>query len=95
MILVRDLLELEHEPLNELLEIKSVKVSKESEIENDTTKNTEIAKVNINVNVTPMGRPVNNTPHIRWRQIDFTPHEEKVDLISVDSYWNQDDKHYK
>lgn len=95
VILVRDLLELENEPLNELLKIESLKVPKETENENETTKNTEIVKVNINVHTTPMGRPINNTPHIRWKQINVSPQDERVELVSVDSYWNPDEKHYK
>lgn len=93
---MRDLLEMEHESLNDLLKVESLRAPKEQGSENDTTKNIDLVKVNINVNMTPMGRPVNSQPHVRWKQIEVNnANDEKVELISVDSYWNPDEKHYK
>ena len=49
VILVRDLLEMEHEPLTEVLKVEPYRLYKENATENDTTKNTELVKVNVNV----------------------------------------------
>jgi hypothetical protein len=93
VILVRDLLEMENEPLTELLKVESLRAPGE---ENEA-KSSEIAKVHINVNMTPSGRPVNSQPHVRWKQLEMIPvPDEKVELASIgESNWNPEEKHYK
>jgi len=96
VILVRDLLEMEHEPLTELLKVEPYRLTKDNGMETDTTKNTELVKMNINVNITANGRPINSQPHVRWKSIEATqPRDDKTDLVSVDSYYNTDEKHFK
>lgn len=96
VILVRDLLDMEHEPLNELLKVEPFRLSKENGSENDTNKNNELVKVNINVNTTANGRPINNQHHVRWKPMEVNQkQDEKVEMVSVDSYFNPDEKHYK
>ena len=61
IFLVRDLLELEHEPLNEVLVVDALRA--DDEINDDEEEN----KVVTNTNITAMGRPINTHPHIRWK----------------------------
>ena len=53
--------------------------------------------MNVNVNMTANGRPINNQQHVRWKSIEATQQREqdKFDLVSVDSYYNTDEKHFK
>ena len=66
MHLVRDILKLEHEPLNEVLKVDSLRPDQ------DGAENIHVPQQmasNVNTNFTKSGRPINNHPQKRWKPI--------------------------
>ncbi len=65
MHLVRDILKLEHEPLNEVLKVDSLRPDQ------DNAGNIHVTQMasNVNINFTKSGRPINTHPQIRWKPI--------------------------
>lgn len=70
--LVRDLLQIQHRPLEEVLQCLPLRTDDElAELK-------EREQYHINLNMTPMGRPVNAHPQVRWKQIEMiVSNEEK------------------
>jgi hypothetical protein len=63
--LIRDILNLEYEPLNQVLKVESLRPDlsdNQSEKRSD-----DINKISVNKNITPMGRPVNVHRLVRWK----------------------------
>ena len=67
--LVRDILNLEHKPLNEVLKVEALKPEDEDgKTESDKKENPPV----VNKTLTKMGRPVNTHAELRWKPIDET-----------------------
>jgi hypothetical protein len=79
VLLVRDLMNLENEPLNEVLQCLPLRAETDEEP-------IEYEKVNVNVNITAMGRPINNHPHVRWKQIEAIINDYERDDPKKDDY---------
>ncbi len=82
--MIRDILNLEHEPLNRVLTVESLKPDLKAD--NETDFKTE-DKTTVNTNITPMGRPINIHPLIRWKPIDVKLLKSK--LKEDDEYNNK------
>ena len=67
-MLVRDLLQLEYQPLCEVLRVDPLRTE-------DQMNEEEEKKPHVNTNITPMGRPVNMHPHIRWKPVEMNKPE--------------------
>jgi hypothetical protein len=75
--LVRDLLELELKPINEVLKIEKLRRASiegggggaESDVEGGEGGDIEQKTFVVNTMITPMGRPVNVRPQVRWKSI--------------------------
>lgn len=66
MHLVRDILKLEHEPLNEVLKVDSLRPDQDGA---ENIHVTQQMASNVNTNFTKSGRPINTHPQIRWKPI--------------------------
>ena len=64
--LVRDILKLEHEPLNEVLKVDSLRPDQDGA---ENIHVTQQMASNVNTNFTKSGRPINTHPQIRWKPI--------------------------
>ena len=69
VLLVRDLMNLHNRPLNDVLQCLPLRTDDElSDLK-------EKEKYHINLNMTPMGRPVNSHPQVRLKQLEMLPNE--------------------
>jgi hypothetical protein len=75
------LLQLEAKPLNDTLQCLPMRTNEEIE-----EMKRRIEKYPINMNMTPMGRPVNVHPQIRWRQLEAIVKDEKETEKEADNY---------
>jgi hypothetical protein len=66
--LVRDLLELETRPIQEVLKINRISRPDGNEESDGELEPVKTAFV-VNTQMTPMGRPVNVRPQVRWKSI--------------------------
>ena len=82
VLLVKDLMQLESRPLNEVLTCLPMRTDEEiqSEMINQT------GKFTTNVNMTPMGRPINIHRQIRWKQLEAVINDEDTET---------DDRYYR
>ncbi len=69
VLLVRDLMNLQNRPLNDVLQCLPLRT------DDELTELREREKHHINLNMTPMGRPVNAHPQVRWKQLEMLPTE--------------------
>ena len=84
--LVRDILKLEHEPLNEVLKVDSLKP--ETTTLDDETSKTDKEPAHhsaVNTNFTKSGRPINNNEHVRWKPFTNSSKLELVDDEKADN----------
>ena len=75
--LVKDLLEIQHEPIMRTLQVHSINNQCDSA-------GSHKPPVHVNRNVTPMGRPVNIQPMKKWKEDAI---EESNKLVPIDQYW--------
>lgn len=79
-------MQLESKPLNDTLQCYPMRTNEEIE---ELKKRTE--KYPVNMNMTPMGRPVNVNPQVRWKQLEPLPvkdeekdtHDNYLDSMSA------------
>ena len=65
--LVRDILKLEHEPLNEVLKVDSLRPNHSDSVDN--LHHHHHHHTVVNTSFTKSGRPVNANPQIRWKSL--------------------------
>ncbi len=63
--MIRDLLELEHKPITDVLQVVKLQKPEGYESESELDQKTFV----VNTQMTPMGRPVNVRPQVRWKSI--------------------------
>ena len=66
--MVRDILKIEHEPLNEVLKVDSLKPDNSGD---ENKKSDNYSPTTVNTNFTKSGRPINNNLHVRWKQMNL------------------------
>lgn len=90
-------MDLEHEPLKEVLKVEGLK----PDLKNEEGENNQIEKTDkpvepkqiVNTQITPMGRPVNVHVYTRWKPIEEVPKEateqkpEKLDFPEPETDW--------
>jgi hypothetical protein len=83
--LVRDILNLEYEPLNQVLKVESLRPDfSENKSGKRYDDNNQIV---INKNITPMGRPVNVNRLVRWKPPEARLYKNlNQDIPEVEEY---------
>ncbi len=64
---------LENEPLNQVLQCMPLRV------EHEEVK--EVERVHVNINMTPMGRPVNLHPQVRWKPLEPIKNDNESEIL--------------
>ena len=76
VLLVRDLLNLENRPLNEVLQCLPLRT------DDELTDLKERERYHVNLNMTPMGRPVNAHPQVRWKQLEMIANDDDKESVN-------------
>ena len=74
--LIRDILNLEYEPLNSVLKVESLKPERLDRVKD--LKSFDDGKSLVNTSITPMGRPINTHPLIRWKPFSIKASREFI-----------------